>query len=193
MQTVSSTSKSDVCHREGCSSTVANGIQCDQCQGWYHFKCTSLKRTQYEQLIGSQRPFICFSCIFSSSSNTTTRSTSTSTSLDNPVEARQVDESNEQIADLRLQVTEVSRSLSSVHSKVAQLTEELHVLNEDVASLLPDQTVAKEAIRQSKEVVLESAQLIADREIRRQRVIVWEHFVRIFPHQSCAIIFWRKP
>ncbi|MES9974558.1 MAG: hypothetical protein ABW094_09870, partial [Candidatus Thiodiazotropha sp.] len=49
-------------------------------------------------------------------------------------------------------------------------------LNESIALYLPGPTIAKEALQLSKEAVLESAQALADAEVRRHRVIIWGNF-----------------
>ncbi|MES9973438.1 MAG: reverse transcriptase domain-containing protein [Candidatus Thiodiazotropha sp.] len=174
-----SVARIDVCCREGCSSVVANGIQCEQCQGWYHFKCTSLRRHQYEALIGSDSPFVCFSCLFASSSNTA-RPNSPVRTDDRLASVRIQDLENEGIKEttraLRNQVMEISSSISTFSRKLSELSEEIHSLNESVALSVPGPAAATEALKLSKEAVLESARHLTDVEIRRNRVILWGRF-----------------
>jgi hypothetical protein len=186
------------CGRTGCGPPVQNGIECSNCNLWFHFKCTGLKQEQWTLLAASEEPFVCRSCIFEESraphhSDALFRAMPWKAPFDsvqmkdaeaqsdaeeatNPLLRKMDTEYKSLFKTLSEQVSVTAEAVRNLQVSLTDIKQELDSLNEYMALSLPGPAAAREALKISSGQIREVANELKDKTLRDGRIIVWGYF-----------------
>ena len=170
------------CGRRGCGKFVTNGMSCDECSNWFHANCTGLSLDQYESMDNQGSGYRCVSCLYSSDpcsrAATTTSSHVQLTNLEKLVDSvvslsKRLDALSDEIDKRFLRLQD---AVYKVGSSISEKQILLDAAVESVACALPTRKVAEETVKLSEQAIREAAEVLKEKSLRSNRVILWGKF-----------------
>lgn len=159
-------STDDLCGRRGCSKAVANGMQCQYCNKWFHANCTGLTEVQYGNLDNNSVPFSCMACRVDVDNVHVAPTKQDASTATQALETCTVEYT---ITFLRDTILNMQKEASERHD---QLMDEIR----RIKLSLPTHAAAEKALELSKQAIIDASNDLTDHIKRETRVIFWGSF-----------------